>query len=391
MINRTEVQHAASRVRSELARLLDDPGSRAAFSGRVKRRLKRDWLARSRSRSSTRDFPEVSLPLGPINRPQLRVAVILDQFSATAFFYEWDQDPVPRQGWQEHVEKNPPDVLFVESAWAGNDRAWRLTMTGTDGPASDLVDLVRWCQQRDIPTVFWNKEDPPNYDVFKATAALFDYVFTVDADRIPAYQADLGHDRIFLLPFAAQPRIHNPIRRPTTTMRRVAFAGTYFAQKHPGRRAQMDILLPAAGPLGLDIFSRMQGKDKRYQFPSPYDRSVIGSLTYQQMLGAATAYRVFLNVNSVTASPSMCSRRLFELSAAQTAVLSTPAAAIEPYFDDTITVARDTAGAETALKLLLDQDEYRDRLALRAHRHVFDKHLYTHRVQEVLQTVGLSR
>ncbi len=336
------------------------------------------------------DIPDFPVPHGPITRPDLRVAVILDPFSALAFGFEWDQDPVPRTGWREHLQQRRPDLLFVESAWVGNDRDWRLSMTGTTGLAQDLIDLVRWCQSQDIPTVFWNKEDPPNYDVFIATARLFDHVFTVDADRIPAYREDLGHDRIALLPFAAQPRIHSPVRHSTKLLGRVAFAGTYFADKHPDRRRQMDILLTAAKDHGLHIFSRMRGHDPRYRFPPALAPAVVGSLTYRQMLSASTGYDVFLNVNSVTDSPTMCSRRLFELSAAQVPVLSTPSAAIKPYFGDTVTVASNVAEARISLKVLLGQPEHRDRLALRAHRRVFDTHLYTHRVSEVLQVVGLS-
>ncbi len=133
----------------------------------------------------------------------------------------------------------------------------------------------------------------------------------------------------------------------------------------------------------------MSGEDKRYHFPAPYRHSVVGSVPYEQMLSAATAYRVFLNVNSVTDSPTMCARRLFELSAAQTTVLSAPSAAIEHFFGDTITVVQTTEQATEALTILLDQPEYRQRLALRAHRRVFDRHLYTHRVDDILRTVGL--
>lgn len=383
------LSRVSARARGELSSALHDPQARAALPGRLRR-----LAARYRTRVPTHppeiDIPEFSVPHGPITRPNLRVAVILDPFSTLAFGFEWDQDPVPRVGWREHLQQHRPDLLFVESAWVGNDRAWRLSMTGTTGLAQELTDLVRWCHSEDIPTVFWNKEDPPNYDVFVATARLFDHVFTVDADRIPAYREDLGHDRVALLPFAAQPRIHSPVRHGKKRLGRVAFAGTYFAEKHPDRRRQMDILLAAAKDHGLQIFSRMQGKDPRYRFPPAFASAVVGSLTYRQMLFASTGYEVFLNVNSVTASPTMCSRRLFELSAAQASVLSTPSAAIEPYFGDTVTVATDVDEARTALKVLLGQPEVRDRLALRAHRCVFDTHLYTHRVSEVLQVVGLS-
>jgi spore maturation protein CgeB len=377
----------AARLRRELGAAVTDPQARTTLSRKVRKRARKE-IARRRQATSV-DVPAFPVPEGPVNRPGLTAAVVLDPFSTLAFRFEWHQVPVPRQGWRELLGSARPDLLFVESAWAGNDKAWRLAMTQPEGPAQDLVDLVAWCREQQVPTVFWNKEDPPNYDVFVQTAGLFDHVFTVDAERIPDYVRDLGHERVGLLPFAAQPRVHSPVRRLAAPLGEVAFAGTYFTHKHAERRAQMDVLLPAAQERGLHIFSRMQAEDERYQFPARYRRSVVGSVPYEQMLTAATAYPVFLNVNSVTRSPTMCARRLFELSAAQTAVLSTPSAAVGPFFGDTVTVVEDVDQARGALSMLLDQPEHRERLALRAHRRVFDEHLYTHRVDEVLRTVGL--
>lgn len=385
---RARSAHVAARAREELGRAATDPHARSALTRRVRKRTAKE-VHRLRHRRSAVTFADFPVPDGPVSRPDLRVAVILDSFSTLALSFEWDQLPVPRTGWRERLDAWSPHLLFVESAWAGNDRQWRLSMTQPQGPDPDLVDLVTWCRDRGIPTVFWNKEDPPNYGVFLRTAALFDRVFTVDADRIPSYVRDLGHDRVGLLPFAAQPRIHSPVRRTTAPAGEVAFAGTWFADKHEDRRRQMDMLLPAAQERGLHIFSRMQSEDQRYQFPPRYRRSVVGSVPYRQMLTAATAYPVFLNVNSVTTSPTMCARRLFELSAAQTALVSAPSAAIEPFFGDTVTVVESTEAARSALTMLLDQPEHRQRLALRAHRRVFDQHLYTHRVDDVLRAVGL--
>jgi spore maturation protein CgeB len=338
-----------------------------------------------------RQLPGFDIPSGPVARPDLPVAVILDPFSELAFLYEWDQILIAPDNWRQKLEKRTPALLFVESAWNGNRGAWRLAMSTERGPSQPLRALVAWCQANEIPTVFWNKEDPPNYDRFIATAALFDYVFTVDANRIEDYRRDLGHHRISLLPFGAQPRIHNPVLRGMGRRYDVAFAGTYFADKHFERRGQMDYLLCAAADAGLDIYSRMErNSDSRYQFPAHLSGFVVGSLKYERMLAAYTAYKVFLNVNSVTDSPTMCARRLFELSAAQTAVVSTPAASIEPFFGDTVTIVDDEQSANRAIRILVNQPEHRDRLALRAHRRVFDEHLYTHRVGQVLATVGIA-
>ena len=78
---------------------------------------------------------------------------------------------------------------------------------------------------------------------WEKAAKLFDRVFTVDVDCVPRYVDDLGHDRVEVLPFAAAPRIHNPIAAPDGRTFDIAFAGTYFAEKHPARREQMEIVV----------------------------------------------------------------------------------------------------------------------------------------------------
>jgi hypothetical protein len=70
--------------------------------------------------------------------------------------------------------------------------------------------------------------------------------------------------------------------------------------------------------------------------------------------------------------------------------VSAPAASIEPFFGDTLTVVDSEAAAARAIHILLNQPEHRDRLALRAHRQVFDQHLYTYRVRQVLDAVGIA-
>ncbi|RJS46260.1 glycosyltransferase family protein [Nocardioides cavernaquae] len=335
-------------------------------------------------------IPEAPLPLAVPRRPDLRVAVILDPFSELAFGYEWDQVAPGPDDWRRVLSGHRPDLLFVESAWGGNGGRWRLHMTRDNKPSEELRALVSWCRAEGIPTVFWNKEDPPGYEKFLETARLFDQVFTVDADRIPWYQRDLGHDRIALLPFSAQPHLHNPVRRGHVGRSfDVAFAGTWHPEKHPERRRQMEFLLVPACEFGLHIWSRME-KDAKHRFPGKLGKRVVGSLPYEQMLTAYARYKVFLNVNSVTESPTMCARRLFELSAAQTAVVSAPAASIEPFFGDTITVVSTAEEARAALAKLIGSDDERDRLALRAHRRVFDEHLLEHRVESVLLSVGIA-
>ena len=69
-----------------------------------------------------------------------------------------------------------------------------------------LQALVQHCRDAGVPTVFWNKEDPPHFEDFLDTARLFDHVFTTDAECVPAYRERLGHDRVGVLPFAVPDR-----------------------------------------------------------------------------------------------------------------------------------------------------------------------------------------
>ena len=126
------------------------------------------------------------------SRRDLTVAVILDEFSLSAFEFEWNQIVLHRKNWQDQLRQARPDFLFVESAWAGNYGEWQYQLTGDNGPKDDFRQVLEECTALQIPTVFWNKEDPPHYADFIEAASLFDYVFTSDSNRIPHYVRDLG-------------------------------------------------------------------------------------------------------------------------------------------------------------------------------------------------------
>ncbi|MBR7742613.1 glycosyltransferase [Phycicoccus sp. BSK3Z-2] len=372
--------------------------------GQVRRHLRRRGL--DRPAGTVRVGPDgVEVDPWPLpdrapRRPDLRVGVVLDDFSTLAYRFEWDQVRLVPSRWRDQVEQpRPLDLLFVESAWHGNGDAWQYRLTGPSAPDGELRDLVAWCREAGVPTVFWNKEDPVHYGDFLDTARLFDHVFTTDENRLEDYRRDLGHDRVGVLPFAAQPAVHNPVRLPTADhqSRDVVFAGMYFAHRHPERREQMDLLLGAADRVsgrmdtGLEIYSRYLGGDERYQFPAPLDDRVVGSLDYARMLTAQRAYKVVLNVNSVVGSPSMCARRIFEASACGTPVVSTPSEAIGGFFaeDEVLQVAAPDE-AEWTLRALVRSAELRDRTVHRAQRRIWSGHTYGHRVDTVLSAAGLD-
>lgn len=336
-------------------------------------------------------FREAAVDVAQPRNPHLRVGIIMDDFSAAAFAAEWTVVALRPDSWAQQLRDEALDFVVVESAWAGNAGLWRGKITGPAGPSAAFTELVDGCRAAGLPAVFWNKEDPPHYEDFLPAAKLFDYVFTTDANMLPRYRADLGHDRISVLPFAAQPRIHNPVRpRHGWHAREIAFAGMYFAHKYEDRRRQMEFLLGAAVDAtagkrpGFEIFSRQLGRQPQYQFPGILKKHVVGSLSYKQMLTAYKAYKVFLNVNSVTDSPSMCARRIFEITAAGSCVVSTPSAAITEFFPgNEIPTAENRDDAAHLLKALTANPDYAQRLVHKAQRRIWTKHTFSHRAESI--------
>ncbi|WP_188667828.1 glycosyltransferase family protein [Tersicoccus solisilvae] len=331
-------------------------------------------------------------PAAP-RRADLRVGVVLDDFSLDAFGPEWSLTLLDSDTWHQQLAAEPLDLVFIESAWRPNRGRWRSPLNGDLPAGAQVRRLVEACRAAGIPTVFWNKEDPVHYADFLDCARLADVVFTTDENRLAAYREDLGHRRVGVLPFAAQPAVHHPARPGRGWHARgIAFAGMYFAHKFPGRRDQLDAVLDGAADLAragestLEIFARHAGTDERYRFPERFASFVVGSLDYDRMLTAYRAYRVFLNVNTVAGSPTMCARRLFEIPASGTPVITTPSPAVDRFFGGTgLRQVHGRAETTTALREILEDPQEADRVLHLMQRRIWDEHTYAHRAEEVLR------
>ncbi|MDT9340529.1 glycosyltransferase [Trichodesmium erythraeum 21-75] len=315
----------------------------------------------------------------------LVIATLLDRFSEDCWKYEANIIPLDKSSWQQQLEDNKPAFFFAESIWQGNDGKWVGSMTKyAEKKSNPLRDIINYCKAQKIPTVFWNKEDPPNFDVFIDVAKEFDYIFTTDENCVKAYQEICGHNRVYSLPFAAQPYIHNPAGKPKE-LKEICFAGSWFANKHPERRELLPTLLDPALHRGLHIFDRMLNQNREdYRFPEKYQQAIVGTLDLEQVLMAYRSYKVFLNVNTVTNSPTMFSRRVFELLACGTPVISTQSVGVQKMLGDFVKITHNYAETNEHIDVLLNDEEVRQKLAHTGYRYVHENHTYKHRLEYIL-------
>ena len=336
-------------------------------------------------------FPALKLP-APWSAGTPVVAAILDTFTEYCLRYEADLVLLSPKHWKRQLMRTQPAFLLVESSWAGNNGAWRYMLTNyKTREINPLRELVAFCQEQGIRTVFWNKEDPPNFDVFIDVAKDFDIVFTTDAACIPKYKQICGHDRVFLMAFASQPRIHNPCREKSWPRHAVCFAGSWM-EKYSNRKQSLHDLLGPALTFGLHIFDRnfkASGSDSRYRFPERYRGAIKGSLDYERMLTAYRCYDVMMNVNTVTDSPTMFSRRVFESLACATPVISTDSAGLRAVLGSHVRITRSPQDTCAHLQELLGDEEKRMREGHLGYRHVHEHHTYRHRMEEVFRRVGV--
>ena len=285
------------------------------------------------------------------------VATILDSMSDACWSPEFRNLRLERSHWRSQLDQHRPDLLLVESAFSGANGTWARTINHFGSPHPELVRLVDRCRAEGVPTVFWSKEDPVNYAWFIGAASLFDRVFTVDGNMLDRYRADLGRAHVGILPFAAQPTLHFP-DPDVERSGKAAFAGTWYARKHAARRDQLEMLLTAAIPFGLSIYDRMdRASDPRFDWPPALAAHVVGSVPYPDMGRVYNSHRVFLNVNTVTDSPTMCARRIYELAACGTPILSGPSAAIGVTVPaSVVSVATTGEEAASALGALIEQE-----------------------------------
>ena len=337
-------------------------------------------------------YPPLPVPEAKVNGPP--VAAILDTFTEHSFRYEADLLLLSRKNWRTEIEQKQPAFLLVESAFQGNNGEWQYLILDYENLEDNpLRELLEFCRSAGIPTVFWNKEDPPHFDDFIGAAREFDFVFTSDADCVPIYRETLGHDRIYVLPFAAQPRLQNPSREEGWSRYPVCFAGSWVQHRYPERAESLRSLLDPALPLGLHIFDRNLARIEmgpNYRFPERYKEAVKGTLNYGEMLTAYRCYDVMLNVNTVTESPTMFSRRVLESLACGTPVISSESVGMSRMLGGHVRVARSVEDTVDHLLDLLGDEEARVREGHLAYRHVHENHTYRHRMHEIFRRVGVE-
>jgi len=269
----------------------------------------------------------------------LKVALVADALTDAGLGAECNVRRLTPSNYRTVLRRWRPDIVFVESAWAGWRNAWKYKIASyTDHPertTRDIAMVVAEAADLGIPAVFWNKEDSVHYDRFINTASFFQYIFTVDSNCIPKYQSDIPGCKVGTLMFPIQPRFHYLDDKTDCATGFSCFIGSYSSHIHPRRRQWQHLLFESAARYGLDIYDRnYKRKAAHYRYPAISGMRIHKAVPYAKTAEIYRSYRVNLNVNTIEDSPTMYSRRLIEILAVGGVAISTPSLAVSRLFSD---------------------------------------------------------
>lgn len=325
----------------------------------------------------------------PQSTTELRIAAVLDPFSASSFAPACSLALLEPSRWADQIRQHKPHLLLVESSWTGKSGEWEgLVERGSP----EIRSLVMSCRRAGIPAVFWNKEDPLHFGAFLETARLFDHVLTTDSGCIPRYRRLLGHDRVGVMPFGVQPTIHHPICSEPRQASSV-FAGAWYGRMPERSRdftRSADALALAAE---LVILDRFNGKGQSYQrFPQRYQSAIRPAVTYEETGDVFRHHVIGLNLNTIKSSPTMFARRAFELAACGTSVYGNYSLGLHLLLDgDVVSSDEPERLLKEAWAELRDPEaKYFRARRLRALRTVMREHTWAHRVQ-LIGKIALGR
>ncbi|MGQ0335410.1 glycosyltransferase [Halomonas elongata] len=316
---------------------------------------------------------------------------IMDEISEECWKYEFKSFRIDRKKYKEQVETSTAKFAFLESCWKGNGGTWEYAFTSPGlqhANAQALLDLIPRVKER-MPVVFWNKEDPMHYERYLPIAKQANVIFTTDSNKLASYKKDVPDADVYAVPFAAQQKICNPSDRFRAEPETVCFAGSYYGVGHDERKRQMDALLPSIIEFKGAIYDRFSKIDSdRYKFPEKFQPFIRDAVPFHEVVKLYKRFKVFLNVNTIVDSPTMMSRRVYELLACGTPVVSTPSKAIEEQFSGIVHVANDAQEANQIIKKLLTDDNYWNRTSHLGYREVMTKHTYAHRLGDIKKALG---
>ena len=255
----------------------------------------------------------------------INIGIICDEFMYYALKDSANIDYIP---FNENMVVNKDyDLVIVVSSWRGIDESWQYIANPKGSKRKILNDLLDEYNNLEIPTVFYSKEDPVNYERFVSIAKHCKYIYTSAKEMIETYIKDTGNTNVDYMQFSINPKYHNPIGKDFTKIynhNQVIFAGSWM-KKYPIRNQETKEIFEGVNQSSknLNIIDRNYLRELHdYQFPYYLAPNISKTLNHESLMKLHKATSWGINLNSVKYSSTMFANRVYELQAMGNLIIS---------------------------------------------------------------------
>ncbi len=331
---------------------------------------------------------------------QLKIALVTDPFTTMCLAEDCRIKHVTPSNYRDVIDSWRPDLLFVESVFHGYCGSWRYRVAKQPKylrftKPKSIFKVVEYARLRGVPTAFWNKDDGVYFEDFIDVAKAFDYVFTTDKECIERYRREVPpHVAVNTLVMPYQPLFHN-FTGFKFIRNEACFVGSYYRRILNERQRFLDMMFDSCDEtnLRLNVFDRNKGRlssQFEFCFPKKNQLYVHGSVPHRETAQIYKSHAISLNVNSVTDSETMCSRRLLEILACGGIAVTNPSLAVEKYFRDYCHVVNTREEVQELFSRLRHGPSSEDMERAEAGaKYVRDNHTWAHRLEEICAVVNI--
>ena len=317
------------------------------------------------------------------------IGIVADEFLYDSIKDAADFCFLPPEGWEPLIERI--EMMFVVSAWKGIGEEWRGAAKEGSDRRETLYKIIDACKKRGIPTVFYSKEDPPNYLHFLGLAQQCDYIFTTCVEVTENYRQDCHNEHVGVLKFGINPLFHNPVGMRSENKREgVIFSGSWM-NKYPERQVDMRMLLEGVRHSGkpLKIVDRnFDRTPSSYRYPPEYWQYLSPAISHDLLQKVHKLYDFALNINTVKGSRTMFANRGYELQGSGNLLLSNYSCGVDEQLP-TVFITHSSGDVESILRTLTPEEVYERQIA--GIREMMTGNTCFDRVGEVLEAAGLEK
>lgn len=315
----------------------------------------------------------------------VNIGIICDEFMYYAMKDSANIEYIP---FTEDIKINGDfDLVLVVSSWRGIDESWQYLANPKGTKRQVLNNLLDRYNETGIPTVFYSKEDPVNYERFVSIAEHCKYIYTSAEEMIEVYKKDTGNDNVDYLQFSINPKYHNPIGKDfsnETNHNQVIFAGSWM-KKYPTRNSETKDIFDGVieSKKSLNIIDRNFNRLLYdYQFPYQFTPYISQTIDHENLMKLHKATSWGINLNSVKYSSTMFANRIYELQAMGNLIISNYSMGVNNKFPY-ISMVHNKEDVLRTINATTEKEKYE--VIAKSISEVMLNHTAYHRINKILQ------